>query len=96
MQYAGLGAGWDTEFIPEPLHQLVIDQQCLSGVAASGQRPHEQARSGLPERRSGCQLPARSFGSGQFTAEQRGAAAARQPILRRGSGPVDSPRAGSY
>src|SRR5450755_262948 len=29
MQYAGLGAGWDTEFIPEPLHQLVIDQQCL-------------------------------------------------------------------
>ena len=36
MQDAGLGAGWDTEFIPEPLHQLVIDQQGLSGVAASG------------------------------------------------------------
>ena len=49
MQYAGLGAGWDTEFIPEPLHQLVIDQQCLSGVAASGQRLHEQSKSGFPE-----------------------------------------------
>ena len=70
MQYAGLGAGWDTEFIPEPLHQLVIDQQCLSGVAASGQRLHEQAKSGLPERRRGCQLPARSFGSGQFRCTQ--------------------------
>ena len=61
MQYAGLGAGWDTEFIPEPLHQLVIDQQGLSGVAASGQRLHEQSKSGFPEWRRGCQLPARSF-----------------------------------
>ena len=46
MQYAGLGAGWDTEFIPEPSDQLVVDQQCLSGIAASGQRLHEQSKYG--------------------------------------------------
>lgn len=46
MQYTGLGAGWDTEFIPEPSHQLVVDQQCLSGIAASGQRLHEQSKYG--------------------------------------------------
>ena len=70
MQHAGLGAGWDTKFIPQPLHQLVIDQQCLSGVAARGQRLHEQSKSGFPERRRGCQVPARWFGSGQFRGTQ--------------------------
>ena len=70
MQYAGLGAGWDTKFIPQPLHQLVIDQQCLSGVAARGQRLHESRN---PDSRNGaavCQVPARWFGSGQFRGTQ--------------------------
>ena len=68
MQLLASWAGGDAEVVVEALAELVVDAECLGGVAFSGERGHEQLVAGLAVGLESDQLAAGADGGGEFGA----------------------------
>ena len=83
MQRARIRTGVDTELVAHEPPQLLVDPQRGHGVAALGQRLHEQPVTGLGQRRLLDQAARRAFGPRQFRPTDAEVAGDRLFVLER-------------